>query len=168
MAISDMQLSISHPDEKSFLESWKPLLELSAESTTPSTVLIKGNTERAHAFAAEMISKLIVEFPNMPLFVIPATPPNAEGEIDKTTEVMEWLRDTANRGENPAEVSNETPIPLVYLSNVNDLYSETTLARMVRRARFLGVIVIAVAKNLEDTSPMYSNITGMFTHVVEV
>ena len=168
MAISELTPTVPFREPRDFLVNWNPLEELHADSIIPPTVLINGKSDEAHQFAAELIGSLISKFPNMPIFVIPSTPANATGEIDKTTEVMTWLADTNNRGENSAVAGPETPIPLVYLSNVSDLYSETTLARMVKRARFLGLVVIAVASSVDSQSPVYQQITEMFTHVLEV
>jgi len=168
MAITEVPLPVSHVDSDDFLRDWNPLDEFSPESQTPPNVLIVGEASKAHEFAARLIAKLIFDFPHMPVFVVPETPRNAEGEIDKTTEIMNWLGNLENRGLNPAVIDSETPIPLVYLSNVNDLYSETTLARMVSRSRFLGLIVVAVASGMDSESATYSNITGMFTHTLEV
>jgi hypothetical protein len=168
MAITEIPAIIPESETTFFLREWNPLVELNDESDASPTVLIYGASDAAHQAAAGMIAKLISQFPNMALFVVPETPENAEEEIDKTTEIMEWLSNTENRGLMPQVSDFNTPIPLIYLSNVNDLYTETSLVRLVRRARFLGVAVLAVASHIDPESSTFSNISGMFTHAIEV
>lgn len=164
MVISDFSPSVS--DSSFFLMDWNPLNELDSEDAISPTVLIQG--DNAHQYAAELIARLMHQFPNMPVFVIPETPDKAVAKIDKTTEVMTWLSDTSNRGDNPTQLTLETPIPLAYLSSVADLFEESSLARMVNRSYFLGLIVIAVATNIDPESAVYHNITKMFTHIIHV
>lgn len=169
MSLSELQPKIPFPDKDQFLESWKPLEELAPLSDSAPTVLILADdADSSAAFGAQIVTKFLVDYPNMPLFVIPATPPNAEAEIDKTTEVMGWLSNTGNRGATPYEVTEESPIPLVYISDAKDLYAEQSLARMVKRAKFLGLIVVAFARDMDAESQIYKNLEGMFTHSLRV
>jgi hypothetical protein len=169
MSIAELPVTRTETESEYFVRNWNPLVELQDSSINDSpSVLIYGDSGPAHQVAAELIAKLISQFPNMTLFVVPETPANAEAEIDKTSEVMEWLGNLDNRGNEPAVADFNTPIPLVYLSTVKDLYEETSLVRMVRRARFLGMAVIAIAGDDDRQSSSFEEISGMFTHSIEV